>query len=476
MKTGGKVLLLSGCLVASGCAANHEVQVRAIADPNSKLHYSGGLLGEARAQLAMGAVGLAIESFRTLQRQQPDSVEAYAGLAACYAAMGRYDLTRTNYELALAYAPDDPALLQALASTLDKLGETEQAAQVRTEIRMAAAKPAPPELAPAPLTPLGVPRPTSMTVKVPEALPAPALAQSAEPTIAPPKLGPAQVDLSPARLSSMGKPTVAANANIVIPRDETPAAVLGLVQEPDARTTTSLLLPTAGVDVQVGRAAQVPQRAMQANVALAVTDGTERPEPVFAEAKVERPVTAAAIRKPQLEKDHTRIEHGPYLERTSLGEVALITIPRPTQQATLQSRAPQLPRLALIAAPPTDKPAPPTQPAPRTLLAATEVRWVPLRYAPRPQSIELLNAARTDGLAARTRIALVDRGWRKIRIGNARKVRQHSLVLYAAGHWHVAARLAAQLRCKAVRMASGKNVIVLLGRDAALRRGATSRA
>lgn len=474
MTRGGKFLLLSGCLAASGCVTSHTVQVRAIADPNSKLHYSGGLLAEARAQLAMGAVGLAIESFRTLQREQPDSVDAYAGLAASYAAMGRYDLTRTNYELALAYAPNNPVLLSALASALDKLGESEQAAQVRTEVRLAAAKAAGATLAASPITPLGVPKAISMTVKLPQASPAQSAAQNASPVIAAPNLGTARVDLAQSRLTSMDKHLAAANTEFEMPRNEVPAALLALAQEPGTRSGDPFILPSAPVAMRVARAPQLPQRVMQSNAVLAIADNVAPAVPVETEPK--REISAKSAAKPIAETKpvESEAQPGPYLERTSLGEVALITVVRPIREARLERRGPQLPRLAMISAPPADRP--PAPPAQKSLLAAASLRWVPLRYASRPENIALLNAARTDGLAARTRVALVDRGWRKIAIGNAPKTRQHSLVLYAPGRWHVAARLAAQFRCKAVKVASlKKNIVILLGRDAASGHGSTLR-
>jgi hypothetical protein len=516
----------------------------------------------------MGAIGLAIESFRTLQRQQPENPDIYAGLAASYAAMGRYDLTRTNYELALAYAPDDPALLQALASTLDKLGETEQATQVRTEIRTAAAMTAAP-IARTAFTPLGVPRATAMTVKLPAPRQTPAKPKTPEIQIAPPKLVAAEVALASKRLTTMDRQTLPTRVDVALPD----ANVLALAAGGGA-PNKPLHLPRAGVSVAVERASSVPQRVVQstalaeltevaprdvaeikiappalgtawvqltsarmprldkpalnanpaiqlprANVPAPVValDGGAAPAPIGAQfftvsavnlpverdarmearvirsailpkmaeivtgkpdasvsARSEKQEASSAIAAPGIGSADEAVQDGPYLERTSLGEVALITIARPTQRAKLQARAPQLPRLAQLAALPSERA--PSQPLQRSLIAAASLRWVPLRYASRPQTIAVLNAARTDGLAARTRVALVDRGWRKIAIGNALSVRQHSLVLYAKGHMHVAARLAAQFRCKAVRVASVKSVIVLLGRDAAFRRGSALRA
>jgi hypothetical protein len=112
--------------------------------------------------------------------------------------------------------------------------------------------------------------------------------------------------------------------------------------------------------------------------------------------------------------------------------------------------------------------------------AATVVaQWVSLKSAePRPV-IQLLNAARSQGLAAATRVVLASRGWRKIGIGNATKIRQRSVVLYSASNEYneyIARRLAARFHCRAVPAARRGTVVVLLGRDAALRRASSQRA
>ena len=107
-------------------------------------------------------------------------------------------------------------------------------------------------------------------------------------------------------------------------------------------------------------------------------------------------------------------------------------------------------------------------------MLASALRWVPLKYASAASTnIVLLNAARSQRLAARTRIALLDRGWRKIGIGDARGARQRSLVLYSPLRAVTARRLAAQFGCKAVRVGGVDKIIVLLGRDAALSKPAS---
>jgi hypothetical protein len=103
------------------------------------------------------------------------------------------------------------------------------------------------------------------------------------------------------------------------------------------------------------------------------------------------------------------------------------------------------------------------------------VQWLPLYRANGRPAIQLLNAARNQGLAAHTREALADRGWRKLSIGDAREIRERSLVLYSPEHKALAWRLAAQLRCKAAKVEGRERVVVLLGRDAAQRRPASSR-
>ena len=78
--------------------------------------------------------------------------------------------------------------------------------------------------------------------------------------------------------------------------------------------------------------------------------------------------------------------------------------------------------------------------------------------APRP-SIRLLNAARRQGLAARTRTYLVNRGWRRIEIGDATVVRERSVVLYSAGRQKLGQSLAAQFGFASRKLAHGDALI-----------------
>lgn len=124
----------------------------------------------------------------------------------------------------------------------------------------------------------------------------------------------------------------------------------------------------------------------------------------------------------------------PRLERLSLGEVALVTRSQPVWTAQLVSKTAQ----------------------------SATFRWVPLRPVAR-----LLNAARSQGLAARTRAQLADRGWKRIEIGDAPAVRQKTVVYYPAFRRGTAVRLAKQFGFSELRPFKGNEIVVLLGRDAA---------
>jgi hypothetical protein len=125
---------------------------------------------------------------------------------------------------------------------------------------------------------------------------------------------------------------------------------------------------------------------------------------------------------------------GPRLERLSLGEVALITRSEPVWRAEVVKRSHQ----------------------------SVTFRFVTVRPVAR-----LLNAARLQGLAARTRASLIDRGWKRIEIGDAPAVREKSLVLFPRSQAAIARRLAAQFGFANLRPFNGPEIVVLLGRDAA---------
>jgi hypothetical protein len=94
--------------------------------------------------------------------------------------------------------------------------------------------------------------------------------------------------------------------------------------------------------------------------------------------------------------------------------------------------------------------------------------------ASRP-NIRVLNAARRQGLAAQGRALLLQRGWRKIEIGDALAARDDSMVIYPAARRSLARSLAAQFGLSSLVRGKDDVLIVVLGRDAARRAPAQTR-
>ena len=92
-----------------------------------------------------------------------------------------------------------------------------------------------------------------------------------------------------------------------------------------------------------------------------------------------------------------------------------------------------------------------------------------IRFEKKAQpAVTLLNAARVQGLAARTRSFLAGRGFTGTRIGDAPSVRRQSAIVYSTADAVRAERLAAQFGFALERREGAKGgVTILLGRDAA---------
>jgi hypothetical protein len=123
----------------------------------------------------------------------------------------------------------------------------------------------------------------------------------------------------------------------------------------------------------------------------------------------------------------------PRLERLSLTEVALFTADGPQWK----------------------------RPASASIRAATRVAKVD------PSQLRLLNAARIDRLAARTRSYLSRYGWRDFAVGDAASVRARSLIVYPKGSEAAAHRLSARLGFATAPRSGVRQLTILLGRDAA---------
>lgn len=203
-------------------------------------------------------------------------------------------------------------------------------------------------------------------------------------------------------------------AAAVVPLESGPTVSVRTANRPVSVPQPSYSLPPEQV------AATAPQRSVTVRL----------PPPA---EPVKRQV--AAVRAPlSLGAAQEQDAGGPRLERLSMGEVALVTKAQPVWKARLAAQ--------------------PTRSA--------TFRWVPVQPTAR-----LLNAARNEGLAARTRAHLAQLGWRRLEIGDAPAVRAKTLVLYPAFRRATAQRLAAQFGFTELKPFNGSEIVVLLGRDAA---------
>lgn len=120
--------LLALAAFASGCAGP-RIDVRSRLSGLTNVSSEAELAREAATMSAMGQDALAVERYRQWLRMQPDSKVALEGLAGAYERLGRPDLARRYYELALALDPQSPALLAATDRATKDASEPEQAPQ-----------------------------------------------------------------------------------------------------------------------------------------------------------------------------------------------------------------------------------------------------------------------------------------------------------------------------------------------------------
>lgn len=101
----------------ASCSAK-KVEVRAMPMPESARTADAASMEMGRTLFGRGEYALAADAFRKAVRADPDSADAYNGLAASYDNLGRFDLSRRYYELALARAPEDGRILRNFARSM----------------------------------------------------------------------------------------------------------------------------------------------------------------------------------------------------------------------------------------------------------------------------------------------------------------------------------------------------------------------
>lgn len=252
-------------------------------------------------------------------------------------------------------------------------------------------------------------------------------------------------------------------------QDESAAAVASVGLAPGVAAPARKLAIVAATPVAAARAAPAPVPAVStppARIAAAPAPATHAPVASMPPARI-APTPAPAT--PASPIRIAQQANGPAVMTPSIGSITVKLPPAsaPKAEAAPVKQGPRLERLSLgeVALVTSDQPRWKTELVRRTALSTT-VRFVPLAPAPRLAGVRLLNAARHQGLAARTRLVLNRKGWDGVRIGDADRVRQRSLVLYSPATAGAAKRLAAEFGFGIAKDPRPGPLTVLLGRDA----------
>jgi hypothetical protein len=143
--SGSMLLVMAGCAGPQNLSPEFRLSSKAAVPI-----LEGSLVQRGKAQLSAGLHAMAIETFRAEIRQSPESAEAYNGLAIAYDRIGRPDLARRYFEVALAKAPDEPRYSSNLARFFVRSGEPELAANLGIENAVATVAVVAPVISPEP--------------------------------------------------------------------------------------------------------------------------------------------------------------------------------------------------------------------------------------------------------------------------------------------------------------------------------------
>jgi len=135
MTRGPFIFLGVAAAIGAASCSSGELNVRPIKSPLAAGQQPVSFrVAEGNGQLVLGNVALALEAYRKALREDPQSVGAMMGMATCYDRMGRFDLSRRYYEMALAVKPADTDIYALFAQSLEQQGRRDEAARVKIEL------------------------------------------------------------------------------------------------------------------------------------------------------------------------------------------------------------------------------------------------------------------------------------------------------------------------------------------------------
>ena len=111
--------LLGGC---SAFQPQARLEIRSV-ETAQQISEKNDPLGEGRNFLALKQNANAISAFRAALREDPNSGDAYNGLAIAYDRIGRQDLAQRYFELAVSVEPDNIRFRGNLARLFERTGQ-----------------------------------------------------------------------------------------------------------------------------------------------------------------------------------------------------------------------------------------------------------------------------------------------------------------------------------------------------------------
>jgi Tetratricopeptide repeat len=114
----------------AGCASHPHAELQIKPVGGQQVRADNSALATAEMLLKHGEYALAADAYRKAIRFDPADAAGYNGLAISYDQLGRFDLSRRYYELALARAPREPKYYRNLAHSLERQGQAAESREI----------------------------------------------------------------------------------------------------------------------------------------------------------------------------------------------------------------------------------------------------------------------------------------------------------------------------------------------------------